>query len=271
MNLELFGKIAPYLENPLVLVGFVLFLFFGIHRVLIKSQIIPPLSKIHAHKVVLAILKYGFIASIIVVILGFAYGIVKSTMNDLSEIAVIFGKLIGSRKSELRVVDTYQELDVLHVKLQNSGDGSAFIYELRLLFYEGYGVKSLCFPVFISVVDFPFSVEMRENLINLGNPNLKNSVPPDLKKIPENLKQPAYEFSSIPTKRDTPVFLSEPLKLAEEILPGGNGWIQLKIQPDLSHRNGRKFCGYTEVYEGHAILYYDRDKKLISSIFQVKW
>jgi hypothetical protein len=34
-----FQKIAPYLKHPLVLVGFVLLIFFGIHRTLIKSGI----------------------------------------------------------------------------------------------------------------------------------------------------------------------------------------------------------------------------------------
>ena len=40
--LEAFSKIAPHLANPLVLVGFVLLLFFGVHRTLIRSGILRP-------------------------------------------------------------------------------------------------------------------------------------------------------------------------------------------------------------------------------------
>jgi hypothetical protein len=41
-SLAAFKEIAPYLTQPLVLVGFVLLLFFGLHRSLLKAGIIPP-------------------------------------------------------------------------------------------------------------------------------------------------------------------------------------------------------------------------------------
>ena len=43
--MESFGSLAPYLKDPLVLVGFLLLLFFGILRTLIKSGIIPQTWK----------------------------------------------------------------------------------------------------------------------------------------------------------------------------------------------------------------------------------
>jgi len=58
--LAAFGKVAPYLKHPLVLVGFVLFLFFGIYRQLIESGIIPPLDQQAGSTVVQTILEYGF-------------------------------------------------------------------------------------------------------------------------------------------------------------------------------------------------------------------
>jgi len=39
-----FDSIAPFLSHPLVLIGFVVALFFGIHGKLLKTGIIPPLS-----------------------------------------------------------------------------------------------------------------------------------------------------------------------------------------------------------------------------------
>jgi hypothetical protein len=71
-----FQKIAPYLKHPLVLVGFVLFLFFGIHRKLIDSWIIPPLKD--GNEVVQAILAYGFWIALAVIVLGIGLQYVKS-------------------------------------------------------------------------------------------------------------------------------------------------------------------------------------------------
>jgi len=62
----------PYLMHPLVLIGFVALLFFGIHRTLIKSGIIPPLSQRGGSAVVKLLLRYGFQLSLVVIVLGFA-------------------------------------------------------------------------------------------------------------------------------------------------------------------------------------------------------
>jgi hypothetical protein len=66
-----FSKVAPYLTNPLVLIGFVLLLVFGIHRALIKSGILPPVSKTESAKIVRLLLHYGFIVALLLIFLGF--------------------------------------------------------------------------------------------------------------------------------------------------------------------------------------------------------
>jgi hypothetical protein len=68
-----FSKVAPYLVNPLVLVGFCLFLLFGIHWALLKAGLLAPLSQRQSSTVLRAILKYGFWVAIFIVVLGFAY------------------------------------------------------------------------------------------------------------------------------------------------------------------------------------------------------
>ena len=67
-----FEKIAPYLQDPLVLIGFVLFLFFGIGRLLLQSGIIPPLPAGLAYSLVRRLLTYGFILALVVVVVGFS-------------------------------------------------------------------------------------------------------------------------------------------------------------------------------------------------------
>lgn len=70
-SLTTFIKIAPYLTSPLVLVGFVLLLFFGFHRTLLKAGIIPPLNPHTGGKIVRLILRYGFVIALVVIVLGF--------------------------------------------------------------------------------------------------------------------------------------------------------------------------------------------------------
>jgi hypothetical protein len=69
--MQYFDKIAPHLANPLVLVGFVLLLFFGIHRALIKSKLLPPVSKQASGQIVRLLLHYGLAIATLIIIGGF--------------------------------------------------------------------------------------------------------------------------------------------------------------------------------------------------------
>lgn len=60
MNLAGFEKIAKYLAIPLVLIGFVLMLVFGIHSELIKSGLLPQVSQQDADIIIKLMLRYGF-------------------------------------------------------------------------------------------------------------------------------------------------------------------------------------------------------------------
>jgi hypothetical protein len=66
-----FEKIAPYLEDPLVLIGFVVFLFLSFCRYLVKHGIFPQLEQQGAVIILKLILSYGFIIGIVIIGLGF--------------------------------------------------------------------------------------------------------------------------------------------------------------------------------------------------------
>ena len=66
-----FAKLAPYLQDPLVLVGFIVFLFFSFARFILKRGIIPPLTKNLGYRLLQTILLYGFIIGILIIFLGF--------------------------------------------------------------------------------------------------------------------------------------------------------------------------------------------------------
>ncbi|MCD6186293.1 MAG: hypothetical protein J7K84_11030 [Deltaproteobacteria bacterium] len=71
-DLKVFSKFAGYLSHPLVLVGFILFLFFGIHKLLITSGIIKPVSEYEGSLIVKIILRYGFIIALVTILAGFS-------------------------------------------------------------------------------------------------------------------------------------------------------------------------------------------------------
>jgi hypothetical protein len=73
MGIGEFSKVAPYLTNPLVLIGFCLFLIFGTYRLILKSSILAPLSPRQSAAVLRMILWHGFWISVAMMILGVAY------------------------------------------------------------------------------------------------------------------------------------------------------------------------------------------------------
>jgi len=72
-DLRGFARIAPYLSDPLVLVGFALLLLFVLFRTLIGSGLIPVLDPEAGGQVVQSILDYGFYVVALVIVLGFAH------------------------------------------------------------------------------------------------------------------------------------------------------------------------------------------------------
>lgn len=66
-----FVVVAPYLRDPLVLVGFFLFLAFLFSRQLLSSGIIPPIGASRAAHILRLLIHYGFIFGLLVIVLGF--------------------------------------------------------------------------------------------------------------------------------------------------------------------------------------------------------
>lgn len=66
-----FSKVAPYLKDPLVLIGFFLFVSFLFARYLVKQRVIPPLPPTLGFKILKTMLLYGFIIGLLLILLGF--------------------------------------------------------------------------------------------------------------------------------------------------------------------------------------------------------
>jgi hypothetical protein len=65
-----FEMIAPFLTNPLVLIGIVIFLFYGSLQIMLKAKIIPEQTT--TGRLIKSFLRYSFIIAIIAIVLGFA-------------------------------------------------------------------------------------------------------------------------------------------------------------------------------------------------------
>lgn len=71
MNLAGFDKIAPHLSSPLVLVGFVLLLAYGIHWQLMKSGLLRQVTQKDSGLIIQLFLRYGFWLALPLLMAGF--------------------------------------------------------------------------------------------------------------------------------------------------------------------------------------------------------
>jgi tetratricopeptide (TPR) repeat protein len=121
MNQSDFIGIAPYLNHPLVLIGFVLILFFGMVKALMEAGILPKLSRKDGGIVVLTFLRYGFLIALLITSLGFGlqyYKLIQesSTLEQQSKkeesanINAIVQTLIAKHQRELK--NNYNQLQV---------------------------------------------------------------------------------------------------------------------------------------------------------------
>lgn len=92
-----FAKIAPFLQDPLVLIGFTLFLFFSLFRTLLKSNILRPISGAGSERILHKILLFGFALSALIMIFGF--GLKYRELSEVEQektVAVVRSELLAN-------------------------------------------------------------------------------------------------------------------------------------------------------------------------------
>src|SRR5690349_1528197 len=100
-ELEGFQKVAGYLTHPLVLVGFVLLLFFGIHKVLITSGILKVPEQ-EGGTIVKLFLQYGFIIALVTILAGF---MLKGVQDYF-----VGGEAVKKEESKIALTETKKEI-----------------------------------------------------------------------------------------------------------------------------------------------------------------
>ena len=236
---------------------------------------------------------YGFIAGILIIILGFALkykelskeeqkaigGIVKEQLEnkDLSPkeqegITNIVKKEVArepEKQTRLSLVDVSVSNELtFDFKLKISGTDSAFLSEVRFVFYPGSGVLSICMPVFYKLYDFPFSAAFANQTVAIAKGNRLNGK----YKIPVGLRKTIKERFVYP-ENAKPFLISRPLKISQVVPPGGVDRFKVRFVIDKNYRAAlsgtEDTCRWHEVYEAHAIIWYDGNKELITPKFQL--
>ena len=140
-----FGEVATYLEHPLILVGFSLFLFFSFARFLISKGVIPPLPPGPGADVLMAVLRYAFVLSILVILLGF--GLRYRELSHEEEMRVV-------RMLSVEFRNNFQVAAELASGIESTLQNTLIVAEL--LRSEGIPILPIVFP--------------SENLDNLSEP-----------------------------------------------------------------------------------------------------
>ncbi len=88
MDIAGFAKVAQYLTHPLVLVGFVLMLAYGIHWQLMKSGLLSKVDKKDSGIIIRLFLRYGFWLALILLLAGFALPVWNKYMDTVKIISI---------------------------------------------------------------------------------------------------------------------------------------------------------------------------------------
>ncbi|MCI5126014.1 MAG: tetratricopeptide repeat protein [Candidatus Electrothrix sp. AR5] len=112
MNIAGFEKVAQYLTHPLVLVGFVLMLAYGVHTQLMKSGLLAQATKKDSALIIRLFLRYGFWLALVLLLAGFGLqfsGIGLSAWNSYMDkekvVAVNAGKVAEQLYAQLDTKD----------------------------------------------------------------------------------------------------------------------------------------------------------------------
>jgi hypothetical protein len=107
-ELAAFGEMASHLANPLVLIGLALLLFFGVHRALIRSGILPPVDRRASGVIIQSLLRYGFWIAVLLIVLGIAYAGYKTHLEKQPAIvnAETVGIAVTSQAAIIEVLST---------------------------------------------------------------------------------------------------------------------------------------------------------------------
>jgi tetratricopeptide (TPR) repeat protein len=99
-----FSAIAPYLQHPLVLAGFALFLVFGLLCAFLGSDKLQQVRRPGSGRLLATVLRYGFVLACIVLILGFGLVFYREFGAEQARVERDQAVAVAARDAEERLV-----------------------------------------------------------------------------------------------------------------------------------------------------------------------
>jgi hypothetical protein len=249
--LSAFGKIAPYLENPLVLIGFVILLFFSIHGMLLKSGIIPPVAQNEVPKLVTLVLGYGFTVAISIIVLGLLYALLHTYVLEVVQ-----------KHVQLSVVDFTEEPDnTFDIKLKNSGTDTAFVSEVRVVFFRGMAGNTSCMPVPFEYYEFPLEIHAEGSKTDVGEgaPFKDEFSKPTHQEEEDGLLRPLLDREAYKPFQK-PYWITQPLKVSQKVPPGEVDRFKIHFEKTKPIVMPLRECNWSVSFKAYAVIIYDGGK-----------
>jgi ABC-type dipeptide/oligopeptide/nickel transport system permease component len=109
MEITQLPTLAPYLSNPVVVIGCVALALFAVYQTLLKSRLLKPLTQKQSMGFVGKILSHGFLITILVIVFGFAYA--AFTVRQESHSRVVQSSITQSGTCAANVVGDNNKVD----------------------------------------------------------------------------------------------------------------------------------------------------------------
>ena len=137
-----FSSVAPYLTDPLTLVGFITLLLFSFCRALLKYGVIPELSRDEGASIVKRIILVGMILALAVIGLGFGLKYREMSRAEQERALGLLRSEVGTNHATLTELVKNTETHLGH-----------FLLVAQALRHEGIPLLAMAFPVENLVTD----------------------------------------------------------------------------------------------------------------------
>jgi len=257
--------------------GIVLILF----KEIIKKEIFPKLTKKQAHSILRLILILSWLTGIFGLSI-WAYVEIgknkeKKTISPNSNY-----KSIDSTKPSLKFVDIDTETgNSVEFKLKNSGNDTAFLTHVEIIFYAHHIVWNPCYMVANHEYKYPsyknnfVFTKLEVKKCELLDEENNNFIVFKNEGLCLNQDKPIL---SISRESSLPTFVHEykidiastgKLKVSQAVPPKGVDRFSVNLSTYNLGLKSHPWCGGTVGIEGYAILYYDGSKSIKSKNFTI--
>ena len=95
------GGFAPYLKDPLTLIGFVVLVTFWLFGLIVRQEIIPQLSRRDGYSLVTRLVNFGMIVAMAIIVLGFGLKYGEMSSDEHRRVMQLLEEEVGANDGTL--------------------------------------------------------------------------------------------------------------------------------------------------------------------------